>query len=635
MQSDNVIPEGWVVTTLSEIVSEVQPGFACGTNNRGGDGVAHLRPMNVSTEGKIDLSDVKYIPAETVDSSRKQLKRGDVLFNNTNSTELVGKTAVYDDDEPRAFSNHMTRVRVREGVLNPRYCAAFLHHCWSQGYFQGICNQHVSQSSVSRARLLDTPVGLPPFAEQERIVAKVEALLERVNKARQRLDRVPEILKQFRQSVLAAACSGRLTADWREECGGVDSASFLAETLTNRKSRYEANNSTQYRQPMEPRTEHDYEYPDEWAVASVDQLTCLVTSGSRGWAKYYSDNGPQFVRAQNINTDELRLDDVAHVNPPETAEGRRTRIETGDLLVTITGANVTKSALVREDIGDAYVSQHVAIARPVDRRVAPFLFLWVISPAHGRAKLTEDAYGAGKPGLNLDNIREMLVALPPLHEQEEIVRRVAALMLAAQRLEQHFTSAAQRTEKVGQAVLAKAFAGELVETEADLAQREGRDYEPASVPLERIAGRSSATSTAVRLERGQAVLDILLLLEAWNQPVSISALEPALVLMRNDAAREVLLGGSATRRRRRALSTEPQFVRGLDVVYSGLVANGAIRRVGQSGFELANSQWLTQASAADRTKAAEVIRAIQTLSDLRSLPQAVASITHEQYEITV
>lgn len=490
-ENESEVPEGWLVASLKDVVAEVQSGFACGVNNREGDGVAHLRPMNINVEGEIDLADLKYVPAENVDSPRKLLSKGDVLFNNTNSTELVGKTAYYGHDEPRAFSNHMTRVRVNE-AFDAKYCAAYLHHCWRRGHFQEVCNQHVSQSSVSGSVLLDTSILVPPLPEQTRIMAKVEALLERVNKARERLYRVPEILKRFRQSVLAAACSGRLTADCREECEEADSASFLAEILKNRKSRYETNNSTQYRQPMEPRIERDYEYPDEWALASVDQLTCLVTSGSRGWAKYYSDSGPRFVRAQNINTDELRLDDVAHVNPPETAEGRRTRIESSDLLVTITGANVTKSALVREDIGDAYVSQHVAISRPVDIRMAEFLFLWVISPAHGRAKLADDAYGAGKPGLNLDNIRDMPVALPPLREQLEIVRRVTALMAAAQRFEDHFTAAIIQGEKISQAVLAKAFIGELVESEADLASREGRDYEPASVLLERVASERVA-----------------------------------------------------------------------------------------------------------------------------------------------
>ncbi len=601
MQSDQMTPEGWAATTLSELVSEVQPGFACGTNNRGGDGVAHLRPMNVNSEGEIDLSDVKYIPTEKADSDRKWLRCGDVLFNNTNSTELVGKTAVYNDDEPRAFSNHMTRVRVREQALDPRYCAAFLHHCWREGYFQGVCNQHVSQSSVSRARLLDTPLDLPPLTEQRRIVSMVENLLERVNNARQRSDRVPEILKQFRQSVRAAACSGCLTADWREEDDGAD------------------------------------ELPSTWK--SVEAGSFYVDA-RYGTSKKCSVEpvGIPVLRVPNIAHGVLDLRSLKYTELP-AREREKLAVETGDIIVCRTNGSldlVGKAAVIPESPETYAFASYLIRLRLDAASVSPLYFHTFLSGGLGRAQIEKRARStAGQFNLNLEILRELELPLPPLDEQEEIVRRVESMLARIDAVESYVAAASTYAEDVGQSVLAKAFAGELVETEAALARREGRDYEPASVLLERIAARPSLASSAIRLERGRAVLDILLLLEAWNQPVSISALEPALVLMRNDDAREVLLSGRATRRRRRALSNEPQFVRGLDVIYSGLVANGTIRHVGQSGFELANSQLLAQASAADRAKAAEVIRAIQTLGDLRSLPQVVASITHEQYEITV
>jgi type I restriction enzyme S subunit len=193
-----------------------------------------------------------------------------------------------------------------------------------------------------------------------------------------------------------------------------------------------------------------------------------------------------FIRAQNINTDRLCFDDIAHVLPPDSAEGRRTRVKRGDILITITGANVTKTALVEEEIEESYISQHVALVRLIAPDNAPFLYLWTISPVHGRAKLVEDAYGAGKPGLNLDNIREMDVVLPSPDEQREIVRRVEALFQRADEIERVVKLAAHRADRMTQSVLAKAFRGDLVPTEADLARREHRTYEPASELLTRI-----------------------------------------------------------------------------------------------------------------------------------------------------
>jgi type I restriction enzyme S subunit len=269
---------------------------------------------------------------------------------------------------------------------------------------------------------------------------------------------------------------------------------LLERILSSRRSQCSENSAGSYDEPIVPGDSRDSELPEQWVDATIDQLTCLVTSGSRGWARFYSDTGPLFIRAQNINTDELRLDDIAHVQPPDTAEGRRTRVKFGDLLITITGANVTKAAVVHVELPMAYVSQHVALVRPVDVETSRFLWLWTVSPAHGRAKLLEDAYGAGKPGINLDNIRELIVGLPSLEEQREIVCRVKALFKLADTIEQRVAAAAARVGKLTQAILAKAIRGELVPTEAELARCEGREYEPASVLLERIRAERKGIS---------------------------------------------------------------------------------------------------------------------------------------------
>ena len=120
---------------------------------------------------------------------------------------------------------------------------------------------------------------------------------------------------------------------------------------------------------------------------------------------------------------------MAHVRPPKGSEGERTQVQKDDLLVTITGANAAKSAFVDRDIGTAYVNQHVALARPVLQELTEYLYLWIVSPQHGRKKLAADAYGAGKPGLNLDNLRTMPIGLPSTEEQVEIVARTKALRL--------------------------------------------------------------------------------------------------------------------------------------------------------------------------------------------------------------
>lgn len=131
---------------------------------------------------------------------------------------------------------------------------------------------------------------------------------------------------------------------------------------------------------------------------------------------------------------------MAHVNLTEKGEGIRTRVSVNDILVTITVANVTKTAFVAKEIKEAYVNQHVALVRLHESEQAPYVWLWLISPEHGRTQLLDAAYGAGKPGLNLKQVRDVLISIPPLPEQHEIVRQELVFSTSIVLLENDETS---------------------------------------------------------------------------------------------------------------------------------------------------------------------------------------------------
>ncbi|NNH33857.1 hypothetical protein C9413_32195 [Rhizobium sp. SEMIA 4085] len=154
----------------------------------------------------------------------------------------------------------------------------------------------------------------------------------------------------------------------------------------------------------------------------------------------------------------MRLDDLAFVKPPSNSEGSRTQVYKNDLLIVITGAGVTNPALLERDLGEAYVSQHVGLARPSDSSLSPWLLLCLMADAGGRGELIECAYGAGKPGLNLDNIRSLSVPLPPFAEQQRIVAKVDELMALCDQLEASLTGADETRSKLLDALLAEALA---------------------------------------------------------------------------------------------------------------------------------------------------------------------------------
>lgn len=142
-------PLNWCSVALEEISMDIGPGFASGEHNSDGAGVPHLRPMNVDREGRIDLNVVKSVAA----SNGTELREDDILFNNTNSAELVGKTARVSSREVGfAFSNHMTRIRPESGV-NSSFVARQLHFLWMTGYMKHRCTNHVNQASISSKTL--------------------------------------------------------------------------------------------------------------------------------------------------------------------------------------------------------------------------------------------------------------------------------------------------------------------------------------------------------------------------------------------------------------------------------------------------------------------------------------------------
>lgn len=162
----------WPTAKIGEICSEIKSGFACGSSAKDMNGVLHIRPMNISTNGRFVSEGSKFISADNLQADY-MVKRGDVLFNNTNSKELVGKTCFVSEDLQAGFSNHITRIRVKEQV-HPQYLAYLLQHMFKNGIFLRLCNKWVGQAAINVKTLSSLTVPLPPLSIQESIVEEVE-----------------------------------------------------------------------------------------------------------------------------------------------------------------------------------------------------------------------------------------------------------------------------------------------------------------------------------------------------------------------------------------------------------------------------------------------------------------------------
>jgi type I restriction enzyme S subunit len=352
-------------------------------------------------------------------------------------------------------------------------------------------------------------VKLPPIFEQNRIVEKLHPILIKIEATRKRLAKVPGILKRFRQSVLSAACSGRLTADWREKQKDLEPASSVLERiLRERRLEWEKNQiaefrarginpknqnwKARYKEQISSNSENLPELPETWGWATIDQLAAAeanaITDGPFGSnlkTSHYTSSGPRVIRLQNIG-EGVFINESAHISAEHYEALAKHCVNAGDLVVAALGAKLPRACIIPAFVGPAIVKADCIRFKPDQGLSIAHYLNYALNEESGRHRTASVVHGVARPRLNLAEIKAIAVPLPPLAEQHEIVRRVEALFGLADAIEGKVVAATARADRLTQAVLAKAFRGELVPTEAELARREGREYEPATVLLERI-----------------------------------------------------------------------------------------------------------------------------------------------------
>jgi type I restriction enzyme S subunit len=323
-----------------------------------------------------------------------------------------------------------------------------------------------TRSRISRSNLGVLPIPLPPLAEQKRIVAKVDelmALCDRLEAQQQERD--------VRQAALARASLARFAdaptpanlqflfhpsyaippADIRKS---ILTLAVQGKLVPQDQNDEAAEVTFRGLKTLAPDSGDGSDLPGRWVLCPYRNLTTLVTSGSRGWKEFYAQTGAIFIRTQNIKTDKLVLEDVAFVDLPKSAEGTRSQVLKDDILITITGANVTKAARVEAQIPEAYVSQHIALTRPRWSEMSQWIHLCFVSHGSARGTLEKLAYG-DKPGLNLNNIRDLALPIPPLREQRRIVAKVDQLMALVDKLEAQLSAARATGADLMEAVAAE------------------------------------------------------------------------------------------------------------------------------------------------------------------------------------
>lgn len=409
---------------------------------------------------------------------------------------LIGEDGApfFDKSKPIAYlirgkswvNNHAHVLRAKSDITSNLFLKWFLDGFDFNGHVNGTTRLKLTQGAMN-----EIPVLLPPLNEQRRIVAKLEELLARVEASQQRLAKIPVILKRFRQSVLAAACSGRLTADWREENPDKINASDLANQVRlahEAAGGHKAGNAA-------PPTDgvHDLSaemFPGGWELLTLREAvspTRPITYGILKPGPEYKDGIP-YIRVADFPNDTLNTTSIRKTSPEMDGNFKRSKLIGDDLLLSIRGT-VGRLVRIPSELEGANITQDSARLSIQSEMNRDFV-LWFLRSELAQNRMKRAIKGVAVRGINIGDVRALQVPVPSVPEQQEIVRRVEALFKVADQIEARFQKAKAQVDRLTQSILAKAFRGELVPQD--------ENDEPAAVLLERIRAERAKTEPKSR-----------------------------------------------------------------------------------------------------------------------------------------
>lgn len=393
----------WPTVPLGEVVDDTQYGTSVKANGRGA-GVPVLRMNNIRYSGALDLTNLKYVELPSEDLERYSVRPGDLLFNRTNSQELVGKMGVWIRDEPYAFAGYLVRLRLKRNLAEPSFIAAWFNTPDMKTLLRTRAKPSINMSNINATEVLRFPVLLPPLDEQRRI-AKV-------------LDRA-EALRAKRRTALAQL-------DMLAQAMFVD---LFGDPIHNPRGYF-----------VRPMIELiDPQRPISYGI--------LMPGPDQ-------DKGIKYVRVVDMKAGGIDVPGVRKTTETISNAFRRSLLKSGDLLMSIRG-HVGRLAVVPPELDGANITQDTA--RLAIEGAEPVFVRECLRTEAFQLWMQKHTKGVAVRGINLGDVKRMPVILPPQQLQEGFARRVAEV----DRLRTAQRASLAELDALFAALQHRAFRGEL------------------------------------------------------------------------------------------------------------------------------------------------------------------------------
>lgn len=481
------LPDSWAFTTISEV--------AIKGDQRAPDQDETFTYVDIGSIDRVlkRISDPQILMGKNAPSrARKAIRNGDVLVSltrpNLNAVALV--TSEFDGQ----IASTGFEV-IRPCLVDSRYIFGLTR---SKEFIDSISGavQGALYPAAKSSDVQGFKFPLPPLAEQKIIADKLDTLLAQVESIKARLERIPEILKQFRQSVLAAAVSGKLTEEWRR----INTNHVKQDVYSIDKyweNEYKKNNK-KYKKIEYPKSDFDLSaFPDSWVKTNVGRIFDVYVGATPSRQREDFWNG----EINWVSSSEVAFCRIQSTKENITDEGYKSTSTTihpiGTVMLAMIGQGKTRGQAAILDIEACHNQNTAALRIPEKIAKSEFLYFYLL---YKYEETRQVGSGNNQQAMNKAIVQGLEFPLPPFKEQIEIVDKIESLFEYIERVEGQVQVALDRVNNLTQSILAKAFRGELTDEWREANPELISGVNSAEALLERIKAERVGTS----VKRGRA-----------------------------------------------------------------------------------------------------------------------------------
>ena len=464
------IPSNWVWTRLGEVI-DIFRGLSYTKNDEVENGYLVLRGNNLTDNGLIFLENI-YVNENVAEKGIKVKKDDIILVASTGSSKVIGRACIAKEDyEKTTIGAFLLLCRPKENIEKN-----WVHYIFKTLRYRLYISEQAKGTNIKNIKneyLENFYFPLPPLNEQKRIVEKLDFLFEKTKRAKEIIEEIKVDIENRKISILDRAFKGTLTSKWRSENKTSDVKELLKSINEEKIKKWEEDclqaekdGNKKPKKPIikevkdmiVPVDEQPYKLPDSWVWVRLENICSKITDGAHKTPKY-TNSGVPFISVKDVYDNQISFDDTKFISQEEHNElYKRCNPEYDDILLTKSGT-IGRTAVVKtRDEFSLFVS--VALLKNYKNVINSNYLSLNIQDFFNKTNISQTIKGGVIKNYHISDMKEQLIPLPPLEEQQEIVR-VLDEVLENENKVKELLELEERIDILEKSILHKAFKGEL------------------------------------------------------------------------------------------------------------------------------------------------------------------------------